>query len=135
MSIKIRSRKNKGRKLQNFIRDIFNKIFEGRLEQGDLESRQMGGAGTDIVMSPLAKKLIPFDIECKNQENLNIWQSFKQAEDNTLKDRIPLLIFKRNRTEPYVMLKLVDFLSLIYNDKEIPKLIKEVKSSEKEEIL
>jgi hypothetical protein len=80
---------------------------------GDITARMMGGAGTDIVLSPAAQKLIPWDIECKCQQSLNIWSALKQAEANSVKGRIPLLCFKRNHTEAYCCLKLDDFLRLL----------------------
>ena len=40
----------------------------------------MGDSGEDILLSPAARKLFPFSVECKNQEKLNIWSSLEQAE-------------------------------------------------------
>ena len=110
----VRSRKNKGRKLQNHIRDIFRSVFKDKLEEGDVESRQMGGSGTDVVLSPLAKKLIPFDVECKNVEKFNINETIKQAKANSKPDRIPLIVFTKNKDDVYVTLTLNDLLKLIY---------------------
>ena len=114
MAISIRARKSKGRRLQNYIRDVFRSIFKETLEEGDVESRQMGGAGTDVVLSPLAKKLIPFDIECKNVEKFNINSTIKQAKDNSKEGRIPLIVFTKNQDEVYVGLTLLDFLRVAY---------------------
>jgi hypothetical protein len=112
----VRSRKSKGRKLQNYIRDIFRSIFKEQLELEDIESRQMGGAGTDIVLTPAAKKIIPFDIECKNQEKFNLNSAMKQAVDNAKPDRIPLVVFTKNKDNIYVSLTLNDLLKLLYPD-------------------
>lgn len=81
--------------------------------EGDITARPMGCSGTDIVMSPEAEGIIPFSIECKAQENLNIWSAMEQAESNTKEGRVPLLVFKRNRTETYCALKFSDLLKLL----------------------
>lgn len=107
-----RSAKSKGRTAQNKVRDILRVKFP-KLEPEDIESRQMGGTGTDIILSPAAQKLIPFDIEVKNQEKLNVWSALEQAETNTKKGRIPLLIFKRNRTKMYACIEFEKLMELI----------------------
>ena len=72
----------------------------------------MGMSGEDIVLSPAAKKVIPYSFECKNQERLNLWGSLEQAEGNS-QGRNPCLIFKRNRSKVYVALDFEHFLELI----------------------
>lgn len=103
------SAKAKGRRLQQWIRD---KLLEmaPHLEPDDVRSTSMGCGGTDIQLSPKARQTYPYDIECKNQEKLNIWDALKQAESNA-RD-IALVVFKRNRSETYVALKFEDFLKL-----------------------
>ena len=77
-----RSRKNKGKRLQNKVRDILLEAFQD-LEQDDIRSAIMGESGEDIKLSPAARKLIPYSIECKNQEKLNIWEGLSKAEENS----------------------------------------------------
>lgn len=113
--MKTSSVKAKGRSLQKHVRDLLYKTFP-TLEEGDVESTSMGASGIDIKLSPKARKLFPYSVECKNQESLNVWASFKQAEANVVKGTDPLLVFKRNRTEVYCMLKLDDFLKLFDRD-------------------
>ena len=130
------SAKSKGRKLQNLVRDTLRNIFINQLENDDITARQMGGAGTDIVTSPAAKKLIIFDIECKNQEKLQVPAALKQAYDNSTPGRIPLLVFKKNKGNVYVALSYDHFMKLIYNA-DIPaikKLLEENDKSKKESI-
>ena len=71
----------------------------------------MGMSGEDIVLSPAAKRVIPYSFECKNQERLNLWGSLEQAEGNS-QDRQPVLVFKRNRSKVYVALDFEHFLEL-----------------------
>ena len=77
----------------------------------------MGQAGTDVILSPSAKNLIAFDIECKNVEALvgaSLTNAIEQCESNTEEGRISLLVFKKNQEPERVILKLADFLELIY---------------------
>ena len=110
--MKTRSGKAKGRRLQNKIRDVLLEHFSDKLEPDDIRSQIMGMSGEDIVLSPAARKLIPYSFECKNQEKLNIWSSLEQAEENS-GDYPPVLIFKRNRSKTYVTIELEEFLKLI----------------------
>ena len=112
--MKTRSAKAKGRRLQNKIRDLLLEEFK-ELEPDDIRTAIMGETGEDIKLSPAARRKIPYSFECKNQEKLNIWESLKQAEENS-GDYPPVLIFKRNRSKTYVTLELEDFLKLI-NDR------------------
>ena len=109
--MKTSSKKGKGRRLQNYLKDKLYSFFPS-LRNGDIKSAVMGESGEDIKLSPAAKDLIPYSFECKNQERLNIWESLSQAEGNS-NDRIPVLVFKRNRTKTYVAIDLEAFLQLI----------------------
>ena len=81
--MKTSSKKAKGRKLQDFVRDKLRGLFNN-LEEDDIKSAIMGESGEDIKLSPAARKLIPYSFECKNQERLNVWSSLEQAEENCL---------------------------------------------------
>ena len=70
--MKTRSAKNKGKRLQNSVRDILLETFT-QLEEDDIKSTTMWESGEDIQLSPAARKLITYAIECKNQEKINIW--------------------------------------------------------------
>ena len=110
--MKPRSAKNKGKRLQNKVRDLILEKFNKKLEEDDVRSITMGDSGEDILLSPAARKLFPFSVECKNQEKLNIWSSLEQAESNSGK-HTPLLIFKRNRTKTYAVLEFDKLLELL----------------------
>ncbi|MBC8428552.1 hypothetical protein H8D04_01575 [bacterium] len=108
-----RAGKAKGRRLQNTVRDLLLEAFKGELEQDDVRGAIMGESGMDIKYSPKAKRLIPYAIECKNQESLSIWSSLEQAEENCPDDMTPTLIFKRNRSKTYAVIELDKFIKLI----------------------
>ena len=109
--MKTSSAKAKGRRLQQKVRDLLLETFT-ELEPDDIRSTSMGVSGEDLQLSPAARKLIPFAIECKNQEKLNVWDSLKQAEENS-GDYDPVLIFKRNRSKTYAVINIDKFIELI----------------------
>lgn len=107
-----KSRKAKSRNLQNKVAaDIQNLL---QMDGTDVKPRTMGEGGIDILLSSRAREQFPFGVECKNQEKISIWSSMEQCTINAEKEGlVPLLIFKRNRVEPYVMLRWSDFLKLL----------------------
>ena len=109
--MKPRSAKNKGKRLQNKVRDLILEKFN-QLEPDDVRSVTMGESGEDILLSPAARKLFPFSTECKNQEKINIWSSLEQAETNS-GNHTPIVIFKRNRSKTYVALEFEKLLELL----------------------
>ncbi len=109
--MKPRSAKNKGKRLQNKIRDLILEKFDS-LEPDDVRSITMGDSGEDILLSPAARRMFPFSVECKNQEKLNIWSALEQAEENS-GNHIPLVIFKRNRSKTYAVLEFDKLLELL----------------------
>ena len=109
--MKPRSAKNKGKRLQNKVRDLILEKFD-KLEPDDVRSITMGDSGEDILLSPVARRLFPFSVECKNQEKLNIWSALEQAEINSDK-HAPLVVFKRNRSKTYAVLEFDKLLELL----------------------
>lgn len=108
--IKPSSAKNKGRNFQKEIAADIRALFPMHLEEDDVGWCSMGASGVDIKLSPLAQKLIPFDIECKNVENPNIWSVICQAwarDDPVGKpDRVPAAVLRKNRTKPVAVVPL-----------------------------
>ena len=75
--MKTQSAKAKGRRLQQWFRDLL--IDKLGIHKEDIESRSMGAGGEDLIMARSARQKFPYSIECKNQEKINIWESYKQA--------------------------------------------------------
>ena len=112
--MKTSSAKAKGRSLQKYIRDRLLKTFEA-VPIYDIASRPMGSQGSDLIMSAVAKKYFPYKIECKNQEAFaNVYKAFEQAKSQK-EDGEPLLILKRNREQPLVVVDFEVFLELVRN--------------------
>ena len=103
------SAKAKGRKLQQWFTNKLVEIL--KLDAEDLESRPMGSQGEDIIMGKQSRDKFPYSIECKNQEAVNLWKAYAQAEENC-KGYEPLVVLKRNRSKPLVLLEAEYFIKL-----------------------
>ena len=107
--MKTQSKKAKGRRLQQWVRDLLIEKLEVHPE--DIESRSMGAGGEDLIMSRSAREKFPYSIECKNQESLNIWKSYEQAQQNS-GNYEPIVIIKRNNVKPLVLVDADYFVEL-----------------------
>ena len=114
--MKPQSAKAKGRKLQKWFTELI--IQQLGLDEEDLESRPMGSQGEDIIMGKQSRDKFPYSIECKNQESVNVWKAYKQAEENS-KDYEPLVVIKRNRTKPLVLVDAEHFVNLFKEKKNV----------------
>ena len=107
--VKPQSAKAKGRRLQQWFRDLLiNKLD---IHPDDIESRSMGAGGEDLIMARAARKKFPYSIECKNQEKINIWKSYFQAQENS-KDYEPIVVIKRNNHKPLLLVDAEHFINL-----------------------
>ena len=107
--MRTQSKKAKGRRLQQWVRDLLIEKLEVHPE--DIESRSMGAGGEDLIMSRSAREKFPYSIECKNQESLNIWKSYEQAQQNS-GNYEPIVIIKRNNVKPLVLVDADYFIQL-----------------------
>jgi hypothetical protein len=108
-----RSRKSKGAKFQNEIRDLLLEKFSDTLEPDDIKTAVMGESGIDIKLSPAAQRKFPFAVEAKRTEKMSVPSWWEQAKANATEKLRPLIITKQNRKEPLVIMSLEDFLSLL----------------------
>ena len=107
--------KQLGRTGQKKVRDIILKHFSD-LEEDDVYSRPMGSPGEDLMLSPKARKLLPFDIEVKYGKSLNLIRACQQASAESRGKHIPLAVgcYRLEKPETwYCCLKFDDFLELI----------------------
>ena len=106
-----KSRKQKGRRLQNHLRDRLLKAFP-HLKAEDIKVAIMSEQGPDIKLSRIAKKLIPYQWECKNQEKMKtIYQWFNQCRRHGNLE--PILVIKQNSREELAVLRLDQLIDLI----------------------
>ncbi|WP_461368498.1 putative PDDEXK endonuclease [Candidatus Darwinibacter acetoxidans] len=106
------SRKAKGRRLQQAVRqDLIDRLG---IDPGDILSTAMGQSGCDLYLSPAARSVFPFGVECKAQERIALPEWWQQCTRNAAAEGlVPLLVFKRNREEPLAVLRWEDLLALL----------------------
>lgn len=109
--MKTSSAKAKGRKFQQFIRDKILALFPS-LEPDDVVSTSMGASGEDVKLSPAARKLFPYAIECKKHAKIAIYSWYDQATSNAGKHE-PLLFIQADRRKALVVVDLDHFLELV----------------------
>ena len=114
--MKTSSAKAKGRKLQQWFRDLLVEKLD--LDPEDSESRPMGSQGEDIILGTESRRLFPYSVECKNQEAVNVWKAYEQASENC-KGYEPLVVIKRNRHKPLVLVDAEHFVDLHREKDEI----------------
>ena len=106
------SAKAKGRTFQQqLMRTLLSKFPQ--LEKDDITSRSMGAGGEDLLLSPAARKLIPYSFECKNLARFVGHNYIEQAVTNTPTGRTPVAVVKANHKKPVVIMYLDDWLSTL----------------------
>ena len=103
------SAKAKGRKLQQWFRNLLIEKLD--IHPEDIESRSMGASGEDLIMARAAREKFPYSIEAKNQESVNVWKAYEQAEENS-GDYEPIVVLKRNKSKPLVLIDADYFVRL-----------------------
>ena len=107
--MKTQSAKAKGRRLQQWFRDLLIEKLD--IHPEDIESRSMGAGGEDLIMARAAREKVPYSVECKNQEKINLWESYNQARQNS-KNHEPVVILKRNNSKPLILVDAEYFVKL-----------------------
>jgi hypothetical protein len=64
----------------------------------------MGAGGEDVQLSPAARKLIPYSIECKSRKSIAVYSYMDQAKDNSPSGAEPLVVVKADRKDPLVII-------------------------------
>ena len=101
----------KGRKLQKLVADKILKTFR-HLRRSDVRVAGTGVNGPDITLSRIAKRLVPYQFECKAQQRMKtIYKWKKQSEKNTNLDGV--LVMRMNGKNPLVVINMDLFFDLI----------------------
>ena len=110
-----KSRKQKGKAFQNRVRqDLIEHLG---IDPGDILSTAMGQGGCDLYLSPAARALFPYGVECKHQEAIALPAWWRQCTANAEKEGLtPLLLVKQSRKEPLAVLRWTDLLALLRHD-------------------
>ena len=107
--MKPQSAKGKGRRFQQWVRDML--IEHREVHPEDIESRSMGAGGEDLIMARAARQKFPHSVECKNVERLNVWDAYVHASANSGKHE-PIVVMKKNRRNPLVVVDAEYFIRL-----------------------
>lgn len=116
MPIKTSSAKAKGRRHQQWVRDKLYEAFP-QLEEGDIRSTSMGAGGEDLQLSPAARKVFPYSVECKAFKSFAIYKVLEQASSNCPKGAEPMAIIKGDRQRPLAVLDAEHFFKLVKGQK------------------
>jgi len=109
--MKQKSRRAKGKKLQRILREKLLTAFP-HLRQSDIRIAKTGENGEDLKLSRIAKRLIPYQFECKNQEKFKTLYSFwSQACRHGPHE--PILVVKQNSRRALAVVDLDHFIDLI----------------------
>ena len=107
-----KSLKAKGKYLQNVVLQKIIDLFP-YLKKKDIRSARDSEPGSDIkLLSLTARKLFPYDVECKNREEYKtIYKHFKQCQNHGKLE--PLLVIKMNRETPLAIIDIDHLFSLL----------------------
>jgi len=97
------SAKAKGRRLQQWVRDHLL-MRHPTLEADDVRSTSMGAGGEDVLLSPAARRRVPYSIECKNLASMAFYKWMEQAKANCPPGIEPLVVAKANNKKPVVII-------------------------------
>lgn len=116
--MKTASCKAKGRRACSEVKELLCK-YAPDLDPDHIAVTPSGCTGDDLFLSPAAREIYPWAIECKNTEAINVWKAFAQAEGHaeihrlTGRQMTPVLFFRRNRSKLMVCLEAENFLEMI----------------------
>lgn len=112
------SAKQKGAGLQNFVVKELGELTGLPAGTGDdclIKPRPGGHKGVDIIITGKASEVLPLSIECKNQESWHLLGAIKQAKENQKFDTDWVVILKKARVKPVVVIDWEFFKSLLDN--------------------
>tara|TARA_R100000541_G_scaffold16235_1_gene25833 strand:+ start:9772 stop:10128 length:357 start_codon:yes stop_codon:yes gene_type:complete len=106
------SGKAKGRKHQQWTRDQILALHPTALLPDDVKSTSMGAGGEDVQLSPAARRLFPYSVECKAHKSFAFYKIMEQAAANSPKGSEPLVIIKGDRKKPLAVVDAEHFFKL-----------------------
>jgi len=108
------SAKAKGRALQKWACQKISELLGIPWGKDELiASREASQSGTDVRLIGEAKRRFPYSVECKSQETWSVPSWIKQAKNNQMEGTDWLLICKRGREKPVVIMDAERFFELL----------------------
>lgn len=107
--------KAKGRNGQKEVQALILQHFP-ELEHDDCRSNPMGSDGEDILLSPAARKLMPWNIEVKRKKAVGAARFIEQAREHGKHE--PVALFREDRSEWMAVITAEYLFKLIKGYKE-----------------
>ena len=105
------SRRRKGKRLQNLVRAKILDTFD-ILRPTDVSVAKTGENGCDVKLSKIAKRILPYQFECKYQERLStLHRWFNQSRKHGRLE--PILVVKMNDKKPLLVMDLDHFFKIV----------------------
>ena len=105
------SRRRKGKRLQNLVRSKILDTFD-ILRPTDVSVAKTGENGCDVKLSKIAKRILPYQFECKYQERLStLHRWFNQSRKHGRLE--PILVVKMNDKKPLLVMDLEHFFEIV----------------------
>lgn len=112
------SKKQKGRKFQQWVRDKLLEAFKPyKIRPDDIKSTSMGASGEDLQFSPFARDLIGISVECKSHKSFAVYKIYEQCVTNA-KGNEPVVFIKQNNSKPLAIVDAEHYISLLKISKE-----------------
>ena len=108
--MKTSSNKAKGRLGQQEIQKLILTLFP-ELEEDDVRSTSMGASGEDLLLSPAARKLMPWNIEVKRKKAIAAARFMEQAGEHG--HHKPVAFFREDRGPWYACVDAKYLLELV----------------------
>lgn len=110
--MKTSSAKSKGRKFQQWCRDLIIQTLKPfGVEPEDVKSTSMGAQGEDVQLSPFARSLWDASIECKSHKSMAVYKWYEQATSHGESE--PVLFIKANHKKPLVVVDANHYMELV----------------------
>ena len=105
------SRRRKGKRLQNLVRSKILDTFD-ILRPTDVSVAKTGENGCDVKLSKIAKRILPYQFECKYQERLStLHRWFNQSRKHGRLE--PILVVKMNDKKPLLVMDVDHFFEIV----------------------
>lgn len=102
-----KSKKAKGKNLELWL------ASELRRTKADSNARAMPGSGAFTHFKSDIYTKLPYSFECKSQETTKVWDWYSQANSQAGMMETPIVVFKRNYSEPMALLSARDLIGII----------------------
>eukprot|EP00041_Stephanoeca_diplocostata_P022850 m.550498 g.550498 ORF g.550498 m.550498 type:complete len:282 (+) comp22162_c1_seq28:267-1112(+) len=111
MASRVTQAKAKGRRFQQSIEHLVKDAFP-HLTGNDIRSTNMSVSGDDLILSPRAQAILPYQFEIKCQEKISIWRAVHQLLKRQREDLTPCIVVAKNYAKPVAVVPFSHFCSI-----------------------